>query len=275
MGRAEDLAGLEWVHATYVSHVFPRHTHESFAIGLVEAGVQATDYRGAKHYATAGDICLVNPGEAHTGYAPDETGWTYRCSYPAEAILQKAAAEVAGREAGPPHFPSPVIRDPSLACLLRDFFASLEPRRNALEQESRLLSALTQMIVRHSEQRPGCHRTGRERHAVGRVRDYIHENYADNISLTELAAAANLSRFHLIRVFQKEMNLTPHAYLTQVRVRMAKELLARKIPAARVAAAVGFSDQSHLTRRFKGIMGLPPGQYAQMSNFVQDEPLLI
>jgi hypothetical protein len=42
-----------------------------------------------------------------------------------------------------------------------------------------------------------------------------------------------------------------------------------------VAVEVGFSDQSHLTRRFKGIVGLPPGQYAQMSNIVQDEPLLI
>lgn len=272
MWRAPDLSGLECIRATYISHAFPRHTHESFAVGVIEAGIQATDYRGATYYATEGDICLVNPGEAHTGYAPDETGWTYQCSYPVEAILQKAAAEVADKAAGTPYFPSPVIHDPSVARLLRAFFASLQRPHSALEQESRLLAVLARMIIRYSEQRPHTRETGRERVAVRRVRDYIHDHYPDNMTLAQLAAVANLSRFHLIRVFRKETGLSPHAYLTQVRVERAKELLARKVPIVHTALSVGFSDQSHLSRRFKSITGIPPGQYAQNRNNVQDSP---
>jgi AraC-like DNA-binding protein len=274
MWRAADLAGLECIQATYISQVFPRHTHESFAIGLIEAGVQATDYRGATYYASAGDICLVNPGEAHTGYAPDEAGWTYQCSYPVEALLQKAAEEVADRAAGTPYFPSPVIQDPSVARLLQAFFVSLQRPHSALEQESRLLAVLARMIARYSSQRPDIRESGRERGAVRRVRDYIHDHYPDNMTLVQLAAVANLSRFHLIRVFQKETGLSPHAYLTQVRVEKAKELLARNVPIVHTALAVGFSDQSHLTRRFKSITGIPPGQYAQIRNNVQDSPSL-
>jgi len=265
MWRARDLAGLECVRATYITHVFPRHFHEGFAIGLIETGVQATDYRGAKHYATAGDICLINPGEPHTGYAPDEKGWTYRCSYPSVTTLREAATDAAGRPEEVPYFPSPVIRDPYVACLLRDFFDSLKDRGNGLEQETRFLSALIGMIGRHAVVRPNSRRIGRERPAVKRIRDHIHDRYRENISLADLATVSGMSRYHLIRVFRMETGLSPHAYLTQVRVNMAKGLLARRVPPAHAAAASGFFDQSHLTRHFKAITGLTPGQYASFA----------
>ncbi len=265
MSRFSDLAGLECIKATYITHVFPRHIHEGFAIGLIEAGVQATDYRGAKHYATAGDICLINPGEPHTGYAPDEGGWTYRCSYPSAAALREAAEDTAGRPAEVPYFPSPVIRDTYVACLLRDFFASLDDCGNRLEKETRFLTALIGMIGRHATARPNGFRTGRERPAVQKVRGLIHDRYRENISLADLAAVSGMSRYHLIRVFRMETGLSPHAYLTQVRVDKAKELLARRVPLAHAAQAAGFFDQSHLTRHFKSITGLTPGQYSSFA----------
>jgi len=265
MSRFSDLAGLECIRATYITHVFPRHIHEGFAIGLIEAGVQATDYRGAKHYATAGDICLINPGEPHTGYAPDEKGWTYRCSYPSAMTLREAMEDAAGGTAEVPYFPSPVIRDPYVACLLRDFFASLDDRGNRLEKESRLLSALIGMIGRHAVVRPDSRRTGRERPAVKKIRNHIHDRYRENISLADLAAVSGMSRYHLIRVFRMETGLSPHAYLTQVRVNKAKELLGRRVPIAHAAASAGFFDQSHLARHFKSITGLTPGQYASFA----------
>jgi AraC-like DNA-binding protein len=56
--------------------------------------------------------------------------------------------------------------------------------------------------------------------------------------------------------------MTPHAYLRQVRVERAKEMLAAGLSISEVALAVGFFDQSHLTRYFKRILGLTPGTYA-------------
>jgi len=61
--------------------------------------------------------------------------------------------------------------------------------------------------------------------------------------------------------FRGETGLPPHAYLNQLRVRLARRLLDRGVTPAEVAAAVGFADQAHLTRHFKRVVGVPPGSY--------------
>lgn len=62
-------------------------------------------------------------------------------------------------------------------------------------------------------------------------------------------------------MFRARFGFTPHAYLTQVRVARARELLAAGAPIARVAFAVGFADQSHLTNRFKQWVGVTPAEF--------------
>jgi len=85
--RSPDLGDLEFLHATFIRHSFLRHTHEAFAKGVIERGVQATRCKGTTHIAVPGDICLVNPGEVHTGSPAHESGWTYRVCYPAAGLL--------------------------------------------------------------------------------------------------------------------------------------------------------------------------------------------
>ena len=79
--------------------------------------------------------------------------------------------------------------------------------------------------------------------------------------LTELAQIARLSTYHLIRAFRAEIGLTPHAYLVDVRVRRARDLLRVGQAPAEVALGVGFADQAHLTRAFKSRIGVTPGAY--------------
>jgi AraC-like DNA-binding protein len=100
-----------------------------------------------------------------------------------------------------------------------------------------------------------------ERSAVRRARDYLTEHYATDLGLEELAAVAGLSRAHLIRAFRKEFHITPHAFLTDIRIRAARRRLqAGELP-AEVALECGFADQAHFTRHFKARTGLTPGQY--------------
>jgi AraC-like DNA-binding protein len=93
------------------------------------------------------------------------------------------------------------------------------------------------------------------------VRHYLEAHYMDNPSLETLAQIAGLSPFHFVRVFRQATGLPPHTYLTQLRINRAKAQLQAGDPIADVAAATGFSDQSHLTRRFKRIVGVTPGQF--------------
>ena len=82
--------------------------------------------------------------------------------------------------------------------------------------------------------------------------------------LAELARMAGLSPFHLVRVFEKRLGITPHAYLTQTRVERARQRLATGGRIADIAVDCGFSDQAHLTRLFKRQTGITPGKYRKI-----------
>lgn len=260
--HADDIGRLELLRARYVSHTFPRHVHEGYVIGVIEAGVEAFTYRGTLYHAPAGSIVLINPDTVHTGHAGDENGWIYRTLYPSRDLVRNIAAQMADRHTGLPWFPEPVIRDAHLARLIRNMHITLETSDAALERETRFIWAVSRLIDRHAANAPPT-RPGRgDQRAVERIREYLCAHYRDNIPLDRLAALVGLSPFYLTRLFTQSTGLPPHAYLTQVRVERAKTLLRRGRSLTDTALAAGFSDQSHLTRHFKRIVGVTPGQYA-------------
>lgn len=124
------------------------------------------------------------------------------------------------------------------------------------------MATLAQLIVRYAQQRPVLPAIGRETQATRVVREYLETHYAENILLEELAEMTQLMPLRLLRVFRQQMGLPPHTYLIQVRVAQAKRLLRSGMAIAQVASDTGFADQSHLTRHFKRILGVTPGQYS-------------
>jgi hypothetical protein len=183
--------------ATYVTYAFAPHTHDTFAIGVTESGTQAFTYRRTRHLIMpAGSVAIVHPGEVHTSKAADEQGWTYCMFYPDASVLQRAAAELAGRQRDTPFFPSPVIYDAELACRIRNFHIVLEDSTTTvLERESRLLWTLAHLILRHADDRPALGAAKPEPLCVQRVRVYIDEHFAEPVSLDQLATLVGLSPF--------------------------------------------------------------------------------
>jgi AraC-like DNA-binding protein len=138
---------------------------------------------------------------------------------------------------------------------------ALEQPETRLECETRLIGAVVELARNYA----GAPSPGDQRRApdVSLALDYLTEHFAEDCSLAELAGIAGVDRFHLLRAFRRTVGLPPHQYQTQLRLRQAKRLMLAGEPAARVAAAVGFSDQSHLIRKFKAAYGVTPGQYLQ------------
>jgi AraC-like DNA-binding protein len=128
-------------------------------------------------------------------------------------------------------------------------------------RESVSLQALAGLLLESGHLRPAVRRAGDEPGAVARARDYLTANLAGPVSLEDLAAAAGLSAFHLLRVFKKATGLTPHAWLTQLRVERARHLLLAGATPAETALATGFYDQSHFTNTFRRFMGVTPRRY--------------
>jgi len=96
------------------------------------------------------------------------------------------------------------------------------------------------------------------------VKEYIHEHLHQDLKLDEIAAIAQVSPYHFLRLFKQSMGITPHQYILQCRLNHAKNLLQHSnLSIVEIATRTGFCDQSHLTRYFKRIIGVTPKQLLQ------------
>lgn len=263
---------MECLNARFERHSYAPHRHETYVIGVITAGVELYHYRGVRHTARAGEVVVLNPEELHDGH-PAEDGYAYRIFYPPVALIEQTLADALGR-AVRPVFGDTVVNDPDLFRAIRDLHHGLERGgHDALRMETDALRAFAAMALRHGDLTARPRPPGHEPVAVRRARDYLDAHLDAPVELADLAGAVGLSRFHLLRVFRAAVGTTPHGYLTDRRVRRAKELLGGPLPLAEIAAACGFCDQAHLNRVFKGRVGVAPGQYRRGSGPVPSAPV--
>jgi AraC family transcriptional regulator len=92
-----------------------------------------------------------------------------------------------------------------------------------------------------------------------RAVEYIQDQLDTDLTVSGIAQAVCMSPYHFMRLFKESTGQSPHQYVIEARVRKAKELLATgKLTISEAAYHVGFVDQSHLTRHFKRLFGMPP-----------------
>src|SRR5215213_6154048 len=93
---------------------------------------------------------------------------------------------------------------------------------------------------------------------VIRAKLYIDSHFSDHIDLGKIAGRAFYSKYHFLRLFKTIYGMTPHQYLTHVRIGKAKQLLQAGIPAPEVCMAVGFDSLSSFKALFKRYTLLTP-----------------
>ena len=95
------------------------------------------------------------------------------------------------------------------------------------------------------------------------AKQYIDTNFSENINLDDIAEKACYSKFHFRKLFKQLYGLSPHQYLTFVRINNAKQLLQCGIPTADVCLAVGFESISSFKNLFKRHTSLTPAAWVQ------------
>ena len=96
------------------------------------------------------------------------------------------------------------------------------------------------------------------------VKEYLKDNFASVPNIEELAEIAHISPFYLMRLFKEEIGLSPHAYINQLRVNRAKEMMAEGLPLLQITYELGFTDQSHFSKTFLKITGVNPNRYGNV-----------
>jgi AraC-like DNA-binding protein len=98
---------------------------------------------------------------------------------------------------------------------------------------------------------------------LARAKALLGDRLGEKVRLDELAAAAGLSKFHLLRRFRAMTGMTPGAYRRHLRIEAAKQALRQGESPSQVALAFGFVDQSHFTRAFRTQTGVTPARFAR------------
>jgi AraC-like DNA-binding protein/mannose-6-phosphate isomerase-like protein (cupin superfamily) len=282
---------VELMRTWYQHQVFPKHSHEYFTIALGLRGEGVVWFRGADHVRRRGEIVVIPPDEVHTGQpAPRATVLSYLAAHVPASVLALCAEAHDIPRSCLAQIPPAIIDDPFIGAALGRLDAAMSaatgtfptmtrpvPRASAHADAAAadaVTSALGLLLVRHAPNARQVHGSVDQPALVGVVRQIIEDCYADpaRTSLSRISASCGVTPFHVVRQFTRSVGISPHRYLVQVRVRRARELLARGVAPSFVAAMTGFADQSHLTTQFKRYVGTTPGSYQRCLNACARRP---
>jgi AraC-like DNA-binding protein len=257
------IAGVEAM-TLFSDHVFPRHSHDHFGIGIMTSGAQRSWSLIGHVESGPGDVIMCNPGEMHDGIPlkpgtrnlePGANGRGWRILYFDPALVATDISQEATGELIVP----PVARDRRLSTLVSRLFAQVErDRPDPLAVEEDLMRCL--MIVSRKHRLDGRVTSCASPPVTTAVRR-LEDAPETPISLADLAALSGVSRFQLLRGFAREVGTTPHAYVIQRRARLARRHLASGHSPTEAALRSGFADQSHMTRAFVRHFGITPARY--------------
>lgn len=242
-------------------HRFPRHTHEEFGIGVIIRGAQASLSGRGQVEAGAGDMITVNPGEVHDGMPIGEAGRSWRMLYFDPALIAATVSELRDSAAGISEFSRPVITDRIAASGFHTLYHALTAADADVLGAQQAIVLLLSTVVERKNNASARHQSG-----VRKVRQRIDDDPSAAPTLAELAAIAGISQFRLIRAFARATGLTPHAYLLQRRIDLARRMILSGSTLADTAFACGFADQSHLTRHFGRLYGISPAAFARAAS---------
>jgi AraC-like DNA-binding protein len=263
------VLGSPWqgVHGTWIDSArhYGRHWHATFGLGVVEQGAQRSASGQGDVEAFAGDLITTNPGEVHDGRPLGTDSRRWRMVYLEPSVV--------GSMVGVPSdlaLTQPVVNDARLGLALRQLLDRLErwnagaaTQADALACDEALVHTCGLLLQSHASGTPQEASTGLATARMLTVRDRLGDDPLDVPSLEQLAALAGLSKFQLLRQFQKVFGLTPFAWLLQQRAERARAMIRDGAGLASAAAACGFADQSHMTRTFARHFGFTPGAWQQ------------
>ncbi|MEU6845221.1 AraC family transcriptional regulator [Streptomyces sp. NPDC046716] len=258
--RPEVKGVAEVFHAHFTRHSYPMHVHDTWTLLIVDEGAVRYDLDRHEHGTPLGTVSLLPPGVPHNGSAATPDGFRKRVLYleasedgPLDNSLVGAAAD------------SPDLADPLLRHRIGQLHTVLGRPGDELEASARLALVGERLRERLRPASGDVLRPAVDRRVADRLRQLLDARVVDGVELEEAARLLGAHPAHLVRSFSAAYGIAPHQYLMARRVDRARRLLLGGRPAGEVAADVGFYDQSHLTRHFKRVVGVPPGRYAHAS----------
>ncbi|WP_051570863.1 helix-turn-helix domain-containing protein [Cryptosporangium arvum] len=195
-----------------------------------------------------GSVGLTAPGNT------SELRWTALRPDPMESVhIRLRPALFAGATGLPDAL---VTNDPLVSALGTSLGDAVRRDAPTLYADT-MAQALAVQLASHPRRDPGP--LGRRQ--VDRVVGYMHAHLSDDVTLDALAAQANVSKYHFVRLFTRATGRTPHRYLRDLRLRRGAELLAGPESVQRIALACGYRSPGQFATAFRREYGVSPTDY--------------
>ncbi len=243
---------MEVLHAYFPSHAYPSHTHDAWAVLIVDEGVVRYDLDRREHGLAQAQVSLLPPNVPHDGRSVRPEGFRKRVVYLEPDRLGEGLIGAAVDQ--------PELVDPLLRHRLHQLHGVLAGGQEDLEAQSRL-TFIEERLRQHLRKQVAPPPDLRDATVARRLREVLDAHVPTGITLDEASKLVHAHPAHLVRAFSREYGMPPHRYLTGRRVDLARRYLLDGRPAAEVATLAGFYDQSHLTRHFRRMLGVPPSHF--------------
>ena len=254
--------GLSLLCADFTTHEYPAHIHDALMVAVTETGGSEIKASGGPDEAHSAALLVVNPAEPHSSRMNGSRRWQYRSFY-----LERSAIDDVLRGLGLgelPGFSRNMLKDSDLIRGFLTLHHTMDDgHTDQLRRRELLVGTFGQLARRYGDGSAPVPIAPRDRVLLDSVIEVMRDRYAGHVTLADLAAVAGLTQFQLIGLFRNGVGMTPHAYLTQIRLASARAALRRAVPIAEAAIHAGFYDQAALTRSFKRCYGITPLQFAQ------------
>ncbi len=227
---------IEFVLSENIDKHFDSHNHVGhYVISVVMQGVVKVSLENRESECHKGDMFIIPPYIMHSVHQEKDTRLLSMCI--GTSFVEKTALDTA----------EGIVQD-----LLKD---AMEQGVFGREQREKLFPSVKKVYGLRDKDR-------KEMDAgIKMLADKITGHPELDLSIEVLAANIFVSKYYLIRKFKSSIGMTPHQFCIQNRIRKSQGMLDEEKTISRIAAEMGFYDQSHFDKAFQRIVGISPSEY--------------
>lgn len=242
-------------------HSNKAHFHNEISLGLVENGGCRTQIGGNTYELDESTVLIIPAELVHKCNPVNFDKWKFRMLY-----INKEWFESSFNVDSSNIKFSYIKANQKMFLSIKQLFSEIENSIINIENESRLLKCISFMTNTSSVCCEKESLMDSDLEKVNMLKEYMDNNYLDNIKLSDLSKFSGMNKYCLIRRFEEVQGLSPHKYITNLRINHSKELIKNNKDSADLALESGFYDQSHFIKYFKEYTGTTPMKYKKSFN---------
>ena len=239
-------------------HSCKEHFHDEISIGLVENGKCITEMQSGKYQILENTILIIPKNTVHKCTPYNYKNWNFRMIY----INEDWFKTVFNKENMNIKFSYMKLNKAQFQNAYK-LFISIENNIMNIENETKLINYISFLESNRDKNWDKQITKDTNLAKVVGIKKYIDKNYLHNLTLKDLAEIGHMSKYSIVRQFENCYGMSPHKYITNLRINYAKKLIRNNEDFADIALETGFYDQSHFTKYFKDYTGVTPGAYKQ------------